>query len=130
MDYMDQMEAMGEDQFWAMIALVDQDYAAFKDLLQHMSREELIGFSWEFQDLVGPVYEVIENEDAFTEDRLQDLTAWVVARGKDFYQHVLDNPKEMPTELDLRQPGLDVLGQAIQAYYDRFGEDMPIYGGY
>lgn len=127
---MDEPAEMKTGQFWRLIALANKDYDAFKQALQGLSREELTGFAWRFQGLMGPLYEGIENEDDFSEDRLQDLIAWIVARGKKFYENVLDNPEQMPVEVNKELPGGDMLFQALKAYYDRFGEHVPIYGGY
>lgn len=124
---MSDIPELNDDMFWTLIATANQDDVAFRKKLESLSRVELIGFSWKFKDLMGRLYEVMDDQNELSEDELEDLVAWIVARGKEFYRNVLDNPKQMPKKANYDEPGLDTHFQAIKVYYDRFGEHIPAY---
>lgn len=125
MDEFDDILELGDDQFWTLISLAKQDTAAFVKKLEGMSQVELIGFAWKFEDLAGFLYDEEYHQGRFSEDYLEDLCDWVVAQGKEFYENVLNNPDQMPTEVNYSDPDIDIPYQVSTVYYDRFGEEMP-----
>ena len=116
---------MEDDQFWSLISLAKQDFAAFTQKLEQMSQADLISFVWKFEEVAGVLYDDQYLQGQTSEDYIEDLRGYVVAQGKAFYEHVRDNPDQMPKEVDYSEPGVDIKYQASETYYNRFGESMP-----
>ena len=115
--------------FWNLITEASEDFEVFKGKLESLSRDELIGFAWKFEYLAGLLYDEKYHQNQYSEDYLEDLTCWIVAKGRKFYENVLSHPDQMPAEVNFDEPGLDVHFQALKVYADRFGEEMPAFDG-
>jgi hypothetical protein len=120
---------LDEADFWKLVDLAQADFDAFTRKLEKMSREELTAFEWKFEETAGYLYKPEFGVNYPSEDAFEDLAAYVVGQGKTYYEKVLGNPAEMPTETDRDKHGLDIQGQAATVYYERFGEEMPPFEG-
>ena len=125
MNEFDDIPELGDDQFWTLILSAKQGIAALSKNLESLSQVELIGFAWKFEDLAGFLYDEKYHQNQFSEDYLEVLCDWVVAQGKEFYERVLNNPDQMPAEVDYSDPDIDILYEVSNVYYDRFGKEIP-----
>jgi hypothetical protein len=94
-----------------------------------MTRDDLIGFYWLFQDTAGVLYDEAHGVNYPSEDYFEDLAAYVVARGKHFFEQVRDDPSRMPKTMDADKPGIDIQYEASKVYRKRFGEPIPAFDG-
>ena len=120
---------LDEADFWKLVDLAQKDFDAFTRRLEKMTREELIAFEWKFEETAGYLYKPEFGVNYPSEDAFEDLAAYVVGQGKKYYENVLSNPEEMPTDRDRSKHGLDIQGQAATVFYERYGEEMPPFGG-
>ena len=118
-----------DDEFWKLIDTANQDFAAFTRALEAMTREELIGFSWKFQDTAGMLYDEEHGVNYPSEDYFEDLAAYVVARGKKFYNEALEDPAKMPKEMKMALPGIEIQYEANKIYREKFRESLPPFQG-
>ena len=59
---------------------------------------------------------------------LDGLWEEVVGRGRDFYESVINNPEKMLADIDAEDPSHWILPEAKNAFYERFGAEIPPYG--
>lgn len=63
-----------------------------------------------------------------SEDAADDLADEVVGKGKAFYDEVRAHPERMPAEADFDDPAHDMRCEASNAFFERFGKEIPPYG--
>ncbi|MEQ8998982.1 MAG: hypothetical protein RID53_20970 [Coleofasciculus sp. B1-GNL1-01] len=119
------------DGFWEAIALARNDYEQFVELLQKMNRGTLIRFCWNYEEAAAyfkaePYLNYVD--PALSEDGIDDLCKSIVGKGKDYYIQVVKNPKLMPSDIDLSDPALRILSEAILEYNKRYDEPVPYRG--
>lgn len=129
MDADEAIPEMDDGQFWTMIAKADEDFDALRGLLIGLDRGQLIAFAWKFEYLAGLLYDEKYHHNRHSEDYLEDLTSWVVARGRRFYEDVLAHPDKMPSKVNYDETGLDIKFEAEKIFTVRFGESMPAFDG-
>jgi hypothetical protein len=117
------------NEFWKLVDLAQRDFDAFTTRLQKMSRDELVGFEWKFEEMAGYLYKPEFGVNYPSEDAFEDLAAFVVGQGRAFYEKVIENPAEMPSDWNRAQHGIDIQYEASNVFYDRFGEEMPPFEG-
>lgn len=119
------------ERFWEWVALASRDWEAFAAALRDLDRETLTRFSWTFQEFAGEVAEALEEagfehfEDSVSDDALEDICGWAVARGRDFYAECLEDTTLIPESPE--GVGIDIQYEAADAFRERFGEDLPSY---
>jgi hypothetical protein len=118
------IEGMGREEFWRLITLFKTNPDDFGRKLERMSPDELIGFVWMFDETKATVWERYRGNET-SEDYIDDLCAYVVGQGREFFEKVRDNPDKMPLQVDYSQPGLNVRYAVQETYRSRFGEDLP-----
>ena len=129
MDEMTEDMQLPDDVFWKLITKANRSLEALTKALEGLSREELIGFAWKFEYLAGQLDDEKYHAGQYSEDELEDLTSWIVGRGRKYYETVLHNPEKMPEEVDYDKRALDIHFEALKVYHDRFGEHMPAFDG-
>ncbi len=86
-----------------------------------MDPDQLYWFYREYeqarQGLQGPEY----GKPDVSQDDLDVIAMWVVARGEKTYLDIFDHPEKMPSKPPSRHNSLGFNGMAEQVYADRFG---------
>lgn len=122
---------IAEDLFWSLVEDANRDFNGFCNKLNSMEKNELKEFVWMFKDkaeeLGDDVYidSILEDIESITEDELEDLSGWIVGKGKKYYTNVLNNPEKMPSSISDKAFGIEIQYEASQAYYKRFNEHIP-----
>ena len=122
---------ISEERFWSLIDVVNHDFDHFRDQLNTMDKNELKEFVWMFKDKAEEICEddyldyILEDIESITEDALEDLSGWVVGKGKEYYFNILNNPTDMPSQISDETPGINIQYEASQVYYKRFKEHLP-----
>jgi hypothetical protein len=62
-------------------------------------------------------------EPGTSEDGADDISRWVVAQGRDFYQDVHDHPEKTPYASDRREDA-QLFPEISEVFYDRFGDEI------
>jgi len=94
------MEPLPDPSFWQVIDASKKSLRKLCRQLERMTKEELISYQRQYEDaksLVNPIYRedfhsfADENWEC-SEDGADDFAAWVVMRGKPFFEKLLDDP--------------------------------------
>ena len=118
--------------FWDAIVLAQQDYERFRTLLKQMNRRELIRFYWNYREAAAQFKWELYTDvllsvmSELSEDTLDDICNWIVGKGKEYYTQIFYNPELMPNEIDNRDSALEILGEVIDEYDERYGESIPL----
>lgn len=119
------------DAFWTLVDLGKEDLEAFRDALRALERRALIRFAWMYEErasrLGQPRFQRHTAPD-LSEDAYDDLARWVVEQGRDYYEHVVNHPAEMPSDLEEGIPRPRLYYEADNIFEELFGEDLPPYG--
>jgi hypothetical protein len=122
---------MNDAILWSLIEDARADFDGFQATLRQLAQRDLEDFYWIFYELAGDLTEgecldqVVEAEESISEDALEDLCGWIVAKGRDTYAGVLRDPASIPTSIDDDAAGIEILYEARRIYAERFGEEMP-----
>jgi uncharacterized protein DUF4240 len=111
--------------FWELVALSQQDREDFRARVKKMSREELSDFYWTYENAAAELKAepyVDAMQPGLSESGIDDLAIWIVSQGKDYYEKVLNDPKQTPA---VAGPSSRILDNVIKEYYDRFGGSIP-----
>lgn len=111
--------------FWDVIAKAQENDNDFKTLVQEMSRDEVIQFYQEFVEAAADLCTTRHLDylaDA-SEDTVQDITEYVVSKGRNYYKEVCDHPAKIPTEVKMDAPSFK--GVALLVYWEKYGESIP-----
>lgn len=126
-----------EEDFWHLIAMLDwaredDDAAVVEPLIQDLERHPMAHI-YRFFDLLSEklwhldtrrhaqvFLDDPEEEGYLSADDFLYARCAVVANGRDYYQHILDNPSEMPVDLTF-EPLLYV---AMTAYLRKTGREF------
>lgn len=115
------------DDIWELIDKGSKDPDALKHGLEELSESDLVDFYWKYEEVVAGL-----KEDEFTqnlsppysEDTVDDLAKYVVERGLDFYESVLEDPSTFPCDVPAdARPGT-LAAVALRVYRDRFDAHM------
>lgn len=115
--------------FWPTLAAANLDKQKLEELLQKMSREELVRFYWDYDRISEMVKGDLFLEYIDSEDEAQDVGWWLVARGEARVREVLADPSKAPTEVpDGDRRGASFFGAIARVYSNRFHTDVPPLG--
>jgi hypothetical protein len=111
--------------FWETVERGGRDPDRMREVLDSLSGEELQRFADEFEwaitQMRGRRFAQVHGD---SEDIAEDVAAWVVSQGRDYYARVYDDPALFPN-LDHLSLSESFVGLAEQVYEERFGEEMP-----
>jgi hypothetical protein len=89
--------------------------------------DELIAFYEQYRDtameLTSAEY-VQHMEPGASEDGANDISRWIVAQGKDYYEGVLDDPAKTPFRIDRRAGAASMFAEISKVFYDRYEEEI------
>ncbi|MEK3917223.1 DUF4240 domain-containing protein [Paenibacillus sp. FSL H7-0331] len=115
------------DWFWSIISVSAINRQKLKEILSAFSKEDIIKFQEQFLDAS------IELQDepylAFmeqSEDGVEDIANWIVSNGKTFYNHILNNPEEIPHSVNNVTDQI-LYGVADEVCYEIYGESTGVY---
>lgn len=127
---------MNEEKFWKLIQLIDwtkkEDADRLKPLVENLSKEEIEDI-YKFEELLteklylldGRKYAECIGESSynagkyFSSDVFLYVRACVVANGREFFYQVLNDPKQMPKDMDFES----ILYAAKEAFLIKTGKD-------
>lgn len=129
---------MNENEFWNIIGMLDwkesgDDEAVVEPVVNYLSRksdedifqfEELLAQKLHALDTKAHAKEIgedayINENEYFSSDCFLYARCVVVANGKDLFQHVLNNPKEFPKDMEFEA----ILYVAQEAYEQKNDKD-------
>lgn len=90
-----------ENWFWDIISQSNLDRNKLKEILSDFDKNEIIEFQQFFVDFAvelqdDPFLDYMED----SEDGVEDISYWVVSKGKEFYFEILNNPEKIPFSVD------------------------------
>jgi len=116
-----------EQWFWNIIEKSHTNRDTLKDILTEFSKDELITFQEIFIDFssdlqVFPYTEYMEE----SEDGIEDIAHWVVSKGQEFYNYIINNPQEIPFTLGDKSMQ-DLYGIADEVCLEKYDDVTGIY---
>lgn len=116
-----------EQWFWNIIEESDTNREILKNILTEFNKDELINFQEIFVDFssvlqVFPYAQYMEE----SEDGIEDISHWVVSRGQEFYNHIVNNPQEIPFSLGDNSMQ-DLYGIADEVCLEKYDDVTGIY---
>jgi hypothetical protein len=121
------MSSMDSEAFWELIEVGKNDVDELQQRLEDLPEEELVDFYWRLEeraaDLQGERFQE-HMDEGLSEDSIDDLTAWVVRQGEDFFEDVNADPSEMPSELPKGGGKESYTGRVAKLYRKRYGKGV------
>ena len=129
-------DIVSED-FWLLIAEADNNARELASLLDEQTDEELRHFHTEFAWVSSQMHDMPftefasadredgEDDEGVLEDAIEDIAAWVVSQGKEFYIEVWNNP-ELIAKFREDVHATHVGGVAAQMYWARVQEPLEL----
>ena len=87
------------DWFWNILAQADRDPDKLLEILTEFDYHQLSRFEYEYRRAAGYLFEVrfLEHMEGTSEDDIEDLTRWIVGKGKDYYFEIWNHPERTPS---------------------------------
>lgn len=116
------------DWFWHIIEQAGRDPNRLRQILESMSREDLIRFSHEFTEAsleiaYGPFLDYMD--EGTSEDGATDIADWIVSQGKEFYRSIWYHPEKTPPSLSAEQEDASFSGIVDNLYWQKYNEGIP-----
>lgn len=115
------------DWFWDIISQANENREALRIILSNLDKDEIIQFQEQFVDAAVEL-----QDEPFTdymeesEDGIEDISHWIVSKGKAYYADILDNPDKVPHSVTGNTDGL-LYGIADEVCREKYGESTGIY---
>ncbi|MCM0665621.1 DUF4240 domain-containing protein [Flavobacterium tyrosinilyticum] len=115
------------DWFWDIISKAKQDENKLRKILEKMDKDAI----YDFQDLFieaavelrcQPFTDFTES----SEDGIDDISNWVVSKGKAYYVEILDYPERIPYSVEDKTEEI-IAHVADEVYFEKFGETTGLY---
>jgi len=114
---------MDSEQFWELIEAGKKDVDKLQKQIEELPEPELVDFYWRLEeraaDLQGERFQKHMDED-LSEDSIDDLTAWVVRQGEDYFEDVNADPSEIPSEVPEGGARESYTGRIVKLYRQRY----------
>ncbi len=121
--------------FWPLVESLGGDVSAMEERFMAMPRQRLLAFRRMYDRALSHVHpyhrpDFVFGERDCSEDHADDFAAWVVSRGREFWDAVRRHPENGPRHLDAFEPIADKeMGRrpdfiAGNVFYERFGESI------
>jgi hypothetical protein len=117
---------------WELLDRANGKKEELKKLLSQLPREDLLDFHKEFLRALSNLWEGFDTAGSLeprpgehlSEDTLEDVFAYVVSKGRDYYDEIVNCPERLrryvhPSEVPF-------LGLARQVFLERFGEEIDL----
>ncbi|MBC9909425.1 DUF4240 domain-containing protein [Chitinophaga varians] len=115
------------DWFWDIISYAKEDRDTLKEVLSGMDKDDILRFQEQFVDAAVEL-----QDEPFTdymeesEDGIEDVSHWIVSKGKAFYADIVKHPEKTPHSVT-GNTGPILYGVADEVFLDKFGEPTGIY---
>lgn len=115
------------DWFWDIISYAKEDRGVLKGALSAMDKDDILRFQEQFVDAAVEL-----QEEPFTdymeesEDGVEDISHWIVSKGKAFYADIIKHPENTPHSVTGNIDPI-LYGVADEVCMDKFGESTGIY---
>ena len=117
-----------EKWFWDIIAKAKEDREQLRAILMEYSKEDIIAFQEIFVDLAAELqYEPFTDYMEESEDGREDISHWVVSKGKEYYQKILNQPEQIPYNITGSNSDEILYGIADEVCLDKYNETTDVY---
>ncbi|AVM49105.1 DUF4240 domain-containing protein [Capnocytophaga sp. oral taxon 878] len=117
-----------EEWFWDIITKAKEDREQLRAILMEYSKEDIIAFQEIFVDLAAELqYEPFTDYMEESEDGREDISHWVVSKGKEYYQKILNQPEQIPYNITGSNSDEILYGIADEVCLDKYNETTDVY---
>ncbi|NSL88409.1 DUF4240 domain-containing protein [Chitinophaga solisilvae] len=115
------------DWFWDIISKAHEDKAALREILLPMDRDDILRFQEQFIDAAvelqdEPFTDYMES----SEDGIEDISHWIVSKGKAYYADIINHPEKVPHSVFGNTKTI-LNGVADDVFEEKYGESTGIY---
>ena len=113
--------------FWNIVSEANEDEEKLKEILFKMEKEEIYKFKDLFLEAAVELqYEPFTNFTEESEDGIEDISFWVVSKGKRYYNEIVNNPEKTPYSVEGK---LDIIlaYAADIVYEEKYNERLDLY---
>lgn len=113
--------------FWNMIDQAKENREVLRIILSNLCKDEIILFQEQFVDAAAEL-----QDEPFTdymeesEDGIEDISHWIVSKGKAYYTDILAHPDKVPYTVTGNTDSI-LYGIADEVCLEKFGENTGIY---
>ena len=117
-----------EQWFWNIIANAKEDRELLRTILMEFSKDNIVAFQEIFVDLAAelqckPFTDYIEE----SEDGVEDVSHWVVSKGRTYYEKILKHPELIPYSIKGNDSDTILYGIADEVCLDKYNDVTGIY---
>lgn len=117
-----------EEWFWDIITKAKEDREQLRAILMEYSKEDIIAFQEIFVDLAAELqYEPFTDYMEESEDGREDISHWVVSKGKEYYEKILNQPEQIPYNITGNNSDEILYGIADEVCLDKYNETTDVY---
>ena len=117
-----------EEWFWDIITKAKEDREQLRAILMEYSKEDIIAFQEIFVDLDDELqYEPFTDYMEESVDGREDISHWVVSKGKEYYQKILNQPEQIPYNITGSNSDEILYGIADEVCLDKYNETTDVY---
>jgi hypothetical protein len=113
------------EQFWELIEVGKDDVDKLQKQIEDLPEDDLVYFYGRLEerggDLLGARFQE-HMEEGLSEDSIDDLTAWAVRQGEDYFEDVNADPSELPSEPPKDAGKESYTGRIVKLYRKRYGK--------
>nr|WP_314561045.1 DUF4240 domain-containing protein [uncultured Capnocytophaga sp.] len=117
-----------EEWFWDIITKAKEDREQLRAILMEYSKEDIIAFQEIFVNLAAELqYEPFTDYMEESEDGREDISHWVVSKGKEYYEKILNHPEQIPYNITRNNSDEILYGIADEVCLDKYNETTDVY---
>lgn len=115
---------------WDVLGQAAGDKTKLQCLLDGMIREDVLKFHREFRRAQYCIWSTCEavgglkSDEDLSEDTLEDMFAYVVSCGRDYFDAIVANPERL--RYDVHPSEVPFIGVPRQVFLQRFGEEIDL----
>ncbi len=113
--------------FWDIISEANHDIKKLKEILWNLQKEDIYRFQEIYLDAAGELRdEPFTNFTEESEDGIEDISYWVVSKGKAYYADIINNPEKIPFCVDGMLES-NFVYVAFEVYEEKYNERLDLY---
>lgn len=117
-----------EQWFWNIIANAKEDRELLRTILMEFSKDNIVAFQEFFVDLAAELQcEPFTNYIEESEDGVEDVSHWVVSKGRTYYEKILKHPELIPYSIKGNDSDTILYGIADEVCLDKYNDVTGIY---
>ena len=115
---------------WDVLKQALGDKAKLQGILDGLPKEEVLAFHRDFRRALHGLWSTLESgghlkhDEDLSEDTLEDMFAYVVSQGRDYYDDIISHPEKL--RYDIHPSEVPFLGVPRQVFLQRFGEEIDL----